>query len=73
MTRIGINFDLTDERPGREREIDRVKEGCLFQTRLHAFGQIMRDIGRQPDFVPSHRLIGAGDFNLAAFDDDIIF
>ena len=32
----------------------------------------MRDVCRKPHLVPGHLLVGAGDRDLAAFDNDIV-
>ena len=50
-----------------------IVERALLQAWLHAVGQVVRGIGRERHHRQCDRLVGAGDFELAVLDDDVVF
>ena len=67
-----VDLDLADVGARGEGEVGRVVERGFLQARLHAVGQIVRGVGGERDHRQRDRLVGAGDFEFAVLDDDVV-
>ena len=71
---LRINFDFADVAAGGEGEIGRVPERALLQPGLELLAvEFVRDVSVERHASPRHRLVGAGDAELAVLELDVGF
>src|SRR5258708_4929906 len=74
FSRLRIDFDLADVTAGREREVGRVIEGALLETRFQLTAdKFMRNIGVECDVAPGDGFVGAADGELSIPEHNIAF